>query len=101
LAVVVIRARPTSWSLAIKYEYTRQVISGLECPSHYETAATETPARSGSTWKSMAGHVFDARGTDQGSRRARPAEFDDHLLLAREDHDAECEVCASTQASGR
>jgi hypothetical protein len=40
---VAIAARPTSSSFAIRYDYTRQVISGDECPSQRETATTETP----------------------------------------------------------
>jgi len=42
--VCAIAARPISSSLSIRYEYTRHVISGDTCPSHRETATTETPA---------------------------------------------------------
>jgi len=42
--VLAIAVRPISSSFGIRYEYTRHVISGDECPSHRETATTDTPA---------------------------------------------------------
>ena len=42
-----IAARPTARSLAISYEYTRQVISGNEWAAHRDTARTTSgPAKS-------------------------------------------------------